>query len=120
MPKALPATFWNHNARPAVARQLQMSNLCRGRSIMLYISTDVFVNPPVQVGRADNIEFYPMDFDDTNLADGTGMDNNQLDDPADDRPTVIAGTGVIVMPPAKRYHNSVRFCTCIFFIKFKI
>jgi hypothetical protein len=76
---------------------------------MSYISTDVFVNPLVQVGCADNVKFYPMDFDDTNLADRMGLDNNQLYDPADDRPTVIAGTGIIVMPPAKRYYNSVHF-----------
>ena len=77
--------------------------------ILLYISTDVFVDPPVQVGRTDN-EFYSVDFDDTSVADGTGLDDRSDDDSPDDGPTMIACTSIVVVPPAKRYHNSVCLC----------
>ena len=46
-----------------------------------------------------------MDFDDTSAQVDTTDDLTNEDEA--DVPTVIPGTGITVVPPAKRYHNSV-------------
>jgi hypothetical protein len=104
MPKAASHTFYNHNARPATGRQLQASTTTSGSTILSYISTNVFVNPPNQ-GPHPHSEFYAMDFDDTSAQVDTTDDLTNEDEA--DVPTVIPGTGITVVPPAKRYHNSV-------------
>jgi hypothetical protein len=110
MPKAQPLTFYNHGARPAAARQLQASTTTAGHTILSYISTNVFVNPPAQVGHT-HPEFYTVDFDDASAqVDTTMEDSTNVDDA--DALTVIEGTGITIIPRAKRYHNSVRVVCC--------
>ena len=104
MPKVQP-TFYNHDARPAATWQLQASTSTAGRTVLSHISTNIFVNPPAQVGHT-HPEFYAMDFDVSAQADTTMEDRTNEDDA--DAPTVIEGTGITVVPRAKRYHNSVR------------
>jgi len=75
MPKAQPLTFYNHGARPAAARQLQASTTTAGHTILSYISTNVFVNPPAQVGHT-HPEFYTVDFDDASAQVDTTMEDS--------------------------------------------
>jgi hypothetical protein len=81
-----------------------------GHTILSYTSTNVFVNPPAQVGHT-HPEFYTVDFDDASAqVDTTMEDSTNVDDA--DAPTVIEGTGITIIPRAKRYHNSVRVVCC--------
>jgi len=105
MPKAPSQSLYNHNARPATAQQLGTSTTRTGGTILSYISSNVFVNPPPLVGHKDM--YYAINFDDM-----PGPDNIIPDDPMEEeetgQSTVITGTNIQVVPPAKRYHNSVR------------
>ena len=91
--------------QPATARQLGTSTTRTGGTILSYISSNVFVNPPPLVGHKDM--YYAINFDDM-----PGPDNIILDDLMEEektgQSTVITGTNIQVVPPAKRYHNSVR------------
>jgi len=105
MPKVPSQSLYNHNARPATARQLGTSTTRTGGTILSYISSNVFVNPPPPVGHKDM--YYAIDFDDL-----PGPDNIIPDGPMEEeetgQSTVITGTNIQVVPLAKRYHNSVR------------
>jgi len=104
MPKT-PSSLYVHNARPVTSQQIQSSTRT-GRTVLSYISADVFVEPPAQVEYAGN-DYYPMDFDDT-TPDEMSIDHingNQANES-----NVIPGTGVIIVLAAKRYHNSVCLC----------
>jgi hypothetical protein len=109
MPKVLPVSLYVHNARPATSRQIQSSTRT-GRTVLSYISADVFVQPPAQVEYAGN-DYYPMDFDDTAP---DKMSTDHINGDQANESNIIPGTGVTIVPPAKRYHNSVRVCICVF------
>ena len=98
MPKVQPP-FYNHGARPAAAWQLQASTSTAGCTVLSHISTNVFVNPPAQVGHT-HPEFYAVDFDVSVQADTAIKDWTNEDDA--DAPTVIEGTGITVVPRAKK------------------
>jgi len=103
MPKDPSQSFYNHNARPATSRQLGTSTTRTGGTILSYISSNVFVNPPPLIGHKD--VYYAIDFDDL-----PGLDNipdDPMEEEETEQSTVITGTNIQVVP-AKRYHNSVR------------
>jgi len=104
MPKA-SSSLYVHNAQPVTSQQIQSSTQT-GCTVLSYISADVFVQPLAQVEYAGN-DYYPMDFDDT-TPDEIPIDHinrNQAN-----KSNVIPGTGITIVPAAKRYHNSVCLC----------
>jgi hypothetical protein len=82
-----------------------MSTTPAGRTILSYVASNVFVDPPPQVGHKH--AYYAVDFDDAPASDNITLDN-PLEEEELGESTIIAGTNIHVVPPAKRYHNSVR------------
>ena len=111
MPKVPSLSLYNHNARPATSRQIQSSTSRTGRTVLSYISTNVFVQPPAQVEYTGNHDYYAMDFDDATTPDD--METDDVNGDQANESNVVPGTGVTIVPAAKRYQNSVRTRFCI-------
>jgi hypothetical protein len=96
--------LYNHNACPAIARQLGMLTTPAGHTTLSYVASNVFVNPPPQIGHKH--AYYAMDFDDAPASDNITLDD-LLEEEELGESTIIAGTNIYLVSLAKRYHNSV-------------
>ena len=110
MPKQ-PSALYNHNARAAIARQLNISTDRSGRTSVSYTSSHLPVVSPAVPHPED--EYYTaadVDMD---------VDNETVDDPTSiaDRETVEVLPGVqVCIAKAKRYTNSVGSLRLIFLL----
>jgi hypothetical protein len=102
MPK-VPSALYNHNARLATARQLNISSSSSGRTTLSFPSSQVQVEPnPVEVDSQH--EYYAvdpaMDIDEDHIV-------GDLDTSSGNNVEVVPGIHVIAKVKAKRYINSV-------------
>jgi hypothetical protein len=107
MPK-VPSALYNHNARLATARQLNISSSAEGRTILSFPSSQVQLDPtPIEVDPQH--EYYTvdpaMDIDEDHIVGDPDTSNS------DSIVEVAPGIRVIAKSKAKRYINSV----CAFF-----
>lgn len=104
MPKA-PSALYNHNARAATARQLNISSNASGRTTLSFPSSQVPLEPTAPEVRSENDYFTidpSMDIDEDYIPN---------DPSVTDEPRVIEvmpGIRVLAKQKAKRYENSVR------------
>jgi hypothetical protein len=101
MPKE-PSVLYNHNARNAIARQLNLSTNPSGHSSYSYTSSEVRLAPVVPEVRPED-EYYldaNMDIDE---------DHAIGEDVREQVVEVMPGVNVVTKPKAKWYDNSVSF-----------
>ena len=93
------STLYNHNARDAIARQLNISTNPSGRSSYSYTSSHLRLDPVVPEVCHEN-ESYVMDIDEDYVVNNQNEDVEQVVE-------VMPGVHVLTKPKAKRYENSV-------------
>jgi hypothetical protein len=114
MPKQ-PSALYNHNARAAIARQLNISTDRSGRTSVSYTSSHLPVVSPAVPHPED--EYYTAA--DVNMDVNMDIDNETVDDPTSiaDRETVEVLPGVqVCIAKAKQYANSVGSLRLIFLL----
>jgi hypothetical protein len=108
MPKE-PTPLYNHNARKAIARQLNLTSNASGRSSYSYTSSQVEVNPVTREGHGEH-EYYPVDSNMHDIDEDRIIEDQDIDMDGENRVIeVMPGIHVIAKPKAKRYENSVSF-----------
>jgi hypothetical protein len=106
MPKQ-PSALYNHNARNAISRQLNISSTSSGRSSYSYRSSQVpveFLTPDAHTEHEYYAADARMDIDDDEL------DNPEINASEDGGPIIIEvmpGVRAITKVKVKRYENSV-------------
>jgi hypothetical protein len=113
MPKE-PSPLYDHRARNATARQLNLSTNASGRSSYSYSSSQVPITPiaPKPPVEQDYAQDFNMDVDNSEHHAPDGILNTIDEDGPDEglRTEVMPGVRVKIIPKpkAKRYANSVR------------
>ena len=98
-----PSVLYNHNARNAIARQLNLSTNPSGCSSYSYTSSEVQLAPVVPEVRPED-EYYPVD-----ASMDIDEDHAIGEDVREQVVEVMPGVNVVTKPKAKQYNNSVSF-----------